>query len=859
MATITTDTFLDGGVARTAGETWTVNGCTLTMRTDTRVHANAPAGMTGSLGQTSTSNILGGTIFFDASAVRWMAFDTGAGTVPAIGTTITQGGVTGYLLGVWENYTSAPTAIGAAMPATGFLKFREVAGGTYSVGALTGISANASSPDVTGWIEIVIDTGVTLGLSGNSSSSLVKSRGEWFYLDSTTGVTGQQLQIPTNGGGAGTTVQAIQIEISPGSDTYEWYPVIGATFAAASMPTDARGKFVQHMGSGLVRIGNDGTTDMGFTPISGCKIRVPNIFGRTCATASRSANLLASTSITSRVRWNGLYRLDIEYLSSDWYCTFSTSSSIILKNFVFDTSMTLSNMIGPVVFDNCANGCPQTIASAVAINTTTNFNGISISNSKFCGTSSATVLSFNTVDGVILSNVYVATTWARVSAARCYYFISCTNIALSSVNSINGRYDFASSSKITANNLDYIDRLFGNTTSAGASNAMSFTNIVDCVINGISFGFGGAINNCHPYNALISSDTNTNLRVRNAGTLLSPLNCGSNSSLFPANVVNIIGREIDCKYQRLYLTGTRSSTVLFSITGNNTLVEYVYGNSGTQISNLPSNSIIRNSKFGNTTNISSQNIGLNFNTGYTTDTSGFIQILAISLSAYSAPYVTTNFLGVDGFIGQNGVLLRTIGSYIIFESPYLLTGYTGFSNVNPTYAGGVTVTSTNNVSKTYQIDTGSGYSGVWADFTGANLAAESITSTGFKIKFKLQCVISSDTNTFTHVKKDLNTTLTAQSENMYPLDTAQLGFTNLVPGSEVRVFTGTNPSTSVEIGGIESTAGSTFSFSHSSGGVEGVIAIFALGYQPIYLPYTFKSTDDSILIQQTVDRNYVNP
>lgn len=37
MATITTDTYLDGGTARTAGEAWTINsGAKFTIRTDTR-------------------------------------------------------------------------------------------------------------------------------------------------------------------------------------------------------------------------------------------------------------------------------------------------------------------------------------------------------------------------------------------------------------------------------------------------------------------------------------------------------------------------------------------------------------------------------------------------------------------------------------------------------------------------------------------------------------------------------------------------------------------------------------------------------------------------------------------------------
>ena len=153
MATITTPVYLDDA-ARTAGEVMTINGGTLTIRTDTRWHANSPASMTGTLGGNSViSATLGGALIIDSTAVRWMAYTGGGGTVPAIGTTITKGGVSGYLLGVWVDLTTAPTAVGAAMPATGFLKFREVTNGPFTAGALTGITATAAGADVQGWIK----------------------------------------------------------------------------------------------------------------------------------------------------------------------------------------------------------------------------------------------------------------------------------------------------------------------------------------------------------------------------------------------------------------------------------------------------------------------------------------------------------------------------------------------------------------------------------------------------------------------------------------------------------------------------------------------------------------------------------
>jgi hypothetical protein len=263
MATISTSTYLDGGVARTAGEAWTVNsGGQLIIRTDTRVHANAPASMTGSLGAITLSGT--GSMYIDGTSVRWMAFDSGSGTVPAIGTTITQGGVSGYLLGVWANLNSAPTAVGGAMPATGFLKFREVTGGTFSAGALSGISANASSADVVGWIEVVRDQSTTLTTTMQGSG--LKTRGDWFYLGTTSGSAGQIIQIPTNGGGTGTQVYAVQIETAPGSGVYEWWSGVKTSlFTTTTIGTTAACYAFESItaNAGQFRIGSNGTTSIG--------------------------------------------------------------------------------------------------------------------------------------------------------------------------------------------------------------------------------------------------------------------------------------------------------------------------------------------------------------------------------------------------------------------------------------------------------------------------------------------------------------------------------------------------------------------------------------------------------------------
>ena len=258
MATIAVDTFLDGGTARTAGETWTINsGAKLTIRTDSRVHANAPASMTGSLGSVTINE---GEVIIDARNVRWLAYNTGTGNVPAIGTTISQGGVSGYLLGVWDSLTSAPTAAAATMPATGYIKLREVTGGAFAAGTLTGIGASATGADVAGWLEVVHDeaANITLGRLGKYTT-----RGDWFYLDNTTGTRAQVIQAPTNGGGANTYCPGVWVETSSGSGVYEQWPALNGAangwsvihMGAAEGQTDDRHKFVKMLSGGQMQFG----------------------------------------------------------------------------------------------------------------------------------------------------------------------------------------------------------------------------------------------------------------------------------------------------------------------------------------------------------------------------------------------------------------------------------------------------------------------------------------------------------------------------------------------------------------------------------------------------------------------------
>ena len=152
---ITTPVNIDSLAGKTGGDTYNINGGYLTIDQDSRYGTNQSTSST--LGPVNLSATLGGTVEINATLVRLIPYDTGTGNVPASNTTISQGGASGLLIGVYSALNVAPTAAGAAMPAAGYIKIKQWNSIPYAAGALTGIGANATGADVQGWIEIVGD------------------------------------------------------------------------------------------------------------------------------------------------------------------------------------------------------------------------------------------------------------------------------------------------------------------------------------------------------------------------------------------------------------------------------------------------------------------------------------------------------------------------------------------------------------------------------------------------------------------------------------------------------------------------------------------------------------------------------
>ena len=807
MATISTDTYLDDGTARTAGETWTVNGCTLTIRTDTRVHAGAPASMQGSLGALTCDSALGGGLYLDGTSVRWLEFDTGTGVVAAIGTDLNDGGVfcnSSYLLGVWADYKSAPLAVGAAMPSNGYIKFREIDGtipdNAVIADAGVTMSCRANGADRVGWIEVVFQQ--TRDLTFRRLGLGFKAEGDWFEIGTTIGTGGEQeFQFPTNGGGANTHIPGVQIETAAGSGVYDWYPALTAAtgWSDANLSIDERSKYCQSAGNGVVRIGGDLSGYVGYTPLSACKVRIPNIIGRQCAVTGgqNHVNVAPHTTAGTRPEFvtTASATVNIDKFMCDWYTRFATPYAVSLQNFCFDSALTISSVPTPVVINDGCVGQLVALATIVA-NISGLVAGSTITKFKTPQYRSASgsygqyyaALFGEEGNPIVISDCEaVIIEYLRNTSGYTFMVTGSAYVEFNDCRSGNSFFYCTSSDNIEINDLDHCDRLVGATTSQTGVSAIRVNACTNILCDGLTFGYGGTIADVHPYNAPWYATNNLgNIRFRNMGTRAAPLDVGSDSLLYPAYVFQDNGFNVGVKAQRGYLENTRSNIFL----GINT-------SSGGRMENLMGS--FANAQYLRTSDCPARGIiGTNSTTGQTSvygsfwfdvfdaATTGRIVLACNEPTTATADYVTF-VSGNPLFSATGNITMPTLGDSIEFEMDYYVLGHTGLANAAPTLSG----TNTGNIDYEFQIDLndGNGWSGTWETLDGTNLSAYTVSATdGFKLKYRLTTNTAAVDNAVTYVRIDTTSSAAAQAAALYPLDYAALTLTTYTTGTRIQVY-----------------------------------------------------------------------
>lgn len=851
--TITDAKNIDELTSKAGGDVYNINGGDLTIDQDSRVGLNQTTSTT--LGNITVSASLGGNLYIDGTTVWIIPYTSGSGTVPAWNTDITNGSGSGKLIGVYSSLTVASTATGAAMPASGYIKVKQKSG-DYEAGALSGITATASDAGRVGWIEVVGDDGGTINANRLGT---VNIQGDWYEIGTTNGTSNQTMQIPSSG--LLQHVAGVFIEQTVGGADYEFYPNAGIVTTTG---TEAdRGKCVWIDNTGLVRIGNSGAATNGYTPVTGLKVVIGNVFLRCATTAARTANVIPNATIATRYDFTttGGGVVAIERCDMAWYLSCVQAYSVTVNESGFVDAVYFSEVATHMYFTNSGVGNKPTTALVVApLTMTLCFAGGEFSDCVFqrvaTATNNSTQVILTDCDGFVFTRMQ--TRYAALRAHTLPVSITATRVNNTTFNTtkiIDGQFSLITCTNVTINNTIYIGQVSGTTGTANPCTAILLTS--NC-LNVMIDGFTMPVTNTHPYTALFSIGVAgcTNTTIRNIGTYASKLNLGSANATGLIFTLVAAAAAVNTRVQRVYCANTRTGIMTGDNSSKGLIMDNVFGD----YADAADVSAVLNMKqrmLGTTKNLSAQTgiYGTHWMDYFTSTTAGRLAIVMNEPTAQTSDQVALS--NTAAFTSAGGLFMPNVDDVALFETPYYVIGHTAFTNSALVMAGGTV----GNYRFEFSIDIndGNGYSDFTTDVhTAAQLgtALNAITidpALGFKLKLQITTTTTNAT-AITSVYIPMTSTTTSQAYQ-YPLDVITLSITGLQDGSDIVVLAA---GTSTVLDSVDSYIGTTWDYVYET--PETVdIAIYKQGYIPYFIMgYVLGSSNASVPAAQVVDRAYLD-
>lgn len=834
--------------ARTGGDTVDVNGFKLTIDQDTRYGLSGTTSTT--LGSLTINASKGGEIHVDGTKVWMIPFTGGSGTL-TLGTQITIGGVTCNTIGIYTSLTVAPATTGAS----GWLKVTNASGqpGTISSGTYAGFTLTANGAAVQGFIEV----------NGDEASTIVANRlgtfrvtGAWYQIGTTSGTSNQTMQIPNNG--VSRYCAGVYIETSVGSGAYEFYPNNGTN---TSTGTDAtRGKVVWIDATGLVRIGNSGAATNGYTPISGLKVVVPNIFFENNTTAARTANVIPNATVATRYDFTttGGGVLEIDKGSFAWYLSVSQAYSCNVSNSCFVDAILLSEVAAPMTFSKVGVGNKPTTALLVSpLTMSLCFAGGAFTDCVWqrvsMAASGAHTNSLTDIDGFTFTRDTVRAGVIRANATT--YSINATranNCTWTSPVIIQGAMTFTTCTNISVTNTTYAESVSATTVTTYAGSVWTAaSNSVNCVFSGLSL----PVTNNQPYTALLQVNAAgcRKIRLRNIGTRSSPVTMGSTNACGLIYSFASGAAAYDVKVQRVYCANTRTGVM----TGDNStklvVEENVYGDYADAADVAAVLEYTRKARGTGLAYTAQTSVyGTHWSDHFTSTTVGRLAVVMNEPTANTVSQVT--LASGAAFTSAGGLYMPTIGQSATFEMPYYAIGHTAFTNTALVMAGGTVA----NYRFEYAIDKNDGNG--WSTLTSSSYTAAALgtalsgitgidASKGLKLRLKISTT-TANTTAITSVYITTVSTAGAQ-DYQYPLDTGTVSVSGLVTGSRVKVSKVSDGT--VLFNGVESSGAVSFSTDYIGAvAVEARKGSAAPYYQPwvTQLTTVSDSTVSAVALQQ---------
>ena len=741
------------------------------------------------------------------------------------------------------------------MPATGFVKFRSKVG-TFvdnEVVTLPGgatVTVNSATGGQRGWIHIVGKTAQTITVP---RLGLFEALGDWFELGETNGADSQTFQFPVTD-----YCNAIQIETSPGSGIYEWWPSVGTTRWAQNnrIAQDVRGKCCSSTAAGVIQIALRGAVNNGYKPASGCKVRIPNILVSTSSSGNWSLNNLYDSASSWYFFTHAAGTIVLDKTGGNWYVVLHQPYSVQATDSSFQSRLSISKCATDPVVQRCCVGIPVA-TDTNPFSFTACFAGGTVEDCvgfKYESEYGDPGWMFTDCDGFTISGCKTlncadntATTLNRGSNTACNVALTrATNTTISDHTDIGGGIKLDGCANVTISDYQYADCLENretNSTNGVYAVAMQGSS-TECVFEGPFANFDG-IANVHPYNGLVTFLNAYDCEIRNIGTPSSPYDCGSANAM--GVVANYGGSDLRNIARRVYLTRTRIGPVA---TDNNSSsggqAINVWGDyaDGTAIASL--NYAFRGGRMTGSTAGQTSVYGTHWSDHFDSATTGRIRIHANEPTDQSAAECAIT-AGTPKFTSTGQVKLTAVGDQITWTMPYFALGHTSLASLS------FTGTNSGNHTLEFQVDTGSGFS-AWQTLDSTNLAAVGAINpaTGVKLKVRATCATASATNAITYLTVITGTDATSQ-QTQYPLPGIVLTLTGIVAGSDVVIL---EAGTDTIIAQADAIGGTTYTYDYTvQQSVD--IGIIKPGYIPLYIRnYQLDADDSSLPIAQQTDRNY---
>jgi hypothetical protein len=795
------------------GETITINGGSVTINSDVRWNQQAAV-----FGAVTLSPTLGGSFLIDGTDVWELPFDASTGNVPvqapfeestnADNLVVSSGGATGELLRVWATGSLDPATAGAAMPATGWIKLRSKTGNFADNEVVTlpgGATITLTGPGKRSWIHVV-----GRGTTTSTGSRLTIPRlgvfeveGDWYDLGETNGTDNQTFQFPV-----ADQCPAIWIESAPAGGTYEIWLNAGDRWLNGAVATDdKRGQyFGMDATTGVITIAARGGNTAGIKPVSGCKVRIPNvIMSQANGTAPDYDSNILPSSITSRYGFTttAAGSVIMDKVSCNWTVSTSAAFEIDITNSGMSRSVAFANTGTTVNLNNVGVGIVDTVAGTpIAI--TTSFGGGTLTDvfatRRLAASNGLGVALTDTADFTLTrcrSDVFgVATTNATVATQSCFETARAINTTLTDCVAVGGiGIDVQPGFGVTVNNFKFASRTIDTTQTTDTAPAISAgAGSIDLFVDGYD-SFAG-ITNVHPYNQIVLTATGMNgVEIRNIGSPGAPYNMGSANAcgvIFTGSVTR------DTTLRRLYAQNTRTGLYTTANTMQGFQVFNVWGDAADTSAILANGATVRGGRYTNSVVGQSSVYGTHWQDGFVSTTAGRLVISCnepTSSTTNQCTFTLNTALG-SGFSSAGNVSMTQLTDTVEWTMPYYMLGITGFANTAPTITG--TNAANHTLEFQYDLNDGDGFNGSWLALSGANLSAITVVpADGVKLKVKATVNTASATNLLTYIRIDTVTNATDQAIQ-YPLPVVQniAQVTNILSGSRIRVF---NETTETEI------------------------------------------------------------